>query len=138
MDIDVRKQSNTNIIRLRGDLKIGQAAEDLKRTLGEFLANNEVRFVVNMQDVNMVDSSGIGVLVRSLTSAKQRGGSLKLVNPSKLTLQTLKMVGLLPRLKQCDNILVLAEELGMSRRLLYTWCEPLELETRGEGSPANS
>lgn len=96
VDIDVRKQSNTNIIRLRGDLKIGQAAEDLKRTLGEFLANNEVRFVVNMQDVNMVDSSGIGVLVRSLTSAKQRGGSLKLVNPSKLTLQTLKMVGLLP------------------------------------------
>jgi anti-sigma B factor antagonist len=60
------------------------------------MANNEVRFVMNMQDVNMVDSSGIGVLVRCLTSAKKSGGSLKLVNPSKLTLQTLKMVGLLP------------------------------------------
>ncbi len=96
MDIDVRKQSNTNVIRLRGDLKIGQAAEDLRKTLEEFLANNEVRFVINMKDVNMVDSSGIGVLVRCLTTAKQRGGSLKLVNPSKLTLQTLKMVGLLP------------------------------------------
>ncbi len=96
MDIDVRKQSNTNVIRLRGDLKIGQAAEDLRKTFEEFMAQNEVRFVVNMQEVNMVDSSGIGVLVRSLTSAKQRGGSLKLVNPSKLTLQTLKMVGLLP------------------------------------------
>jgi anti-anti-sigma factor len=60
------------------------------------LAQNETRFIVNMQEVNMVDSSGIGVLVRSLTSAKQRGGSLKLVSPSKLTVQTLKMVGLLP------------------------------------------
>jgi anti-sigma B factor antagonist len=96
VDIDVRKQSNTNVIRLRGDLKIGQPSEDLRKTIEEFFAQNEVRFVINMQEVNMVDSSGIGVLVRSLTSAKQRGGSLKLVNPSKLTLQTLKMVGLLP------------------------------------------
>jgi anti-sigma B factor antagonist len=96
MDIDVRKQSNTHVIRLKGDLKIGQPAEALKKTLEELIANNEVRFVMNMQDVNMVDSSGIGVLVRSLTSAKKSGGSLKLVNPSKLTLQTLKMVGLLP------------------------------------------
>jgi anti-sigma B factor antagonist len=96
MDIDVRKQSNTHVIRLKGDLKIGQPAEDLKKTLEELLANNDVRFVMNMQDVKMVDSSGIGVLVRCLTSAKKSGGSLKLVNPSKLTLQTLKMVGLLP------------------------------------------
>ena len=41
----------------------------------------------------MIDSSGIGILVRSLTSAKQRGGSVKLVNPSKFALQTLKLVG---------------------------------------------
>ena len=31
--------------------------------------------------------------MRSLTSAKQRGGSVKLVNPSKFALQTLKLVG---------------------------------------------
>jgi len=33
---------------------------------------------------------------RSLTSAKKAGGSLKLVNPSKPALQTLKMGNLLP------------------------------------------
>jgi anti-sigma B factor antagonist len=96
MNIDVRKQSNAHVIRLKGDLKIGQPAEDLRKTFEELLANNDVRFVINMQDTNMVDSSGIGVLVRCLTTAKKSGGSLKLVNPSKLTLQTLKMVGLLP------------------------------------------
>jgi anti-sigma B factor antagonist len=96
MNIDVRKQSNSHVIRLTGDLKIGQPAEDLRKTLEGLIANNEVRLVMVMQGVNMVDSSGIGVMVRSLTSAKKNGGSLKLVNPSKLTLQTLKMVGLLP------------------------------------------
>ena len=45
--------------------------------------------------VPIIDSSGIGALVRSLTSAKQGGGSIKLVQPSKMVVQTLKMVGML-------------------------------------------
>ncbi len=95
MDIDVRKQADVHLIRLKGDLKIGQAVDELRQVFEELLATDQVRFVVNMQEVPMVDSSGIGVLVRCLTTAKQRGGSVKLVNPSKLTVQTLKMVGLL-------------------------------------------
>ena len=42
------------------------------------------------------------------------------------------------RLTQCDNIVELAKELGISRRLLYTWREKLEPVERGEGSPATS
>ena len=42
------------------------------------------------------------------------------------------------RLTQCDNIVALAKELGISRRLLYTWREQLESVERGEGPPANS
>jgi anti-sigma B factor antagonist len=34
-------------------------------------------------------------LVKILTTAKQRGGSIKLLNPSKFTVQTLKMICLL-------------------------------------------
>jgi anti-sigma B factor antagonist len=51
--------------------------------------------VVDLGEVPMVDSSGIGLLVRYLTAAKQRGGSLKLLNPSKFAVQTLRMTGLL-------------------------------------------
>lgn len=96
MDIDVRKQADVHLIRLKGDLKIGQPVDELRQLFEELLATDQDRFVVNMQEVPMVDSSGIGVLVRCMTTAKQRGGSMKMVNPSKLTLQTLKMVGLLP------------------------------------------
>ena len=35
------------------------------------------------------------MLVRHLTSAKQTGGAIRLLKPSKFTVQTLKMVGLL-------------------------------------------
>lgn len=42
------------------------------------------------------------------------------------------------RLTQCDNIVELAKELGICRRLLYTWREKLEPVERGEGPPATS
>jgi len=94
LDINVRKQSQAQVIRLRGDLKIGEAVDSFRQTLEELLEAGDCRLVVSIAEVPMIDSSGIGVLVRSLTTAKQRGGSLKLVNPSKLALQTLKIVGL--------------------------------------------
>ncbi len=42
------------------------------------------------------------------------------------------------RLNQGDNIGELAKELGIHRRLLYTWREKLEPLERGEGPPANA
>jgi hypothetical protein len=40
------------------------------------------------------------------------------------------------RLVHCDNIVVLAKELGIRRRLLCTWREKLEPLESGEGPPA--
>jgi transposase-like protein len=42
------------------------------------------------------------------------------------------------RLNQCDNIVALAKELGISRRLLYTWREKLVPLSSGEGPPGTS
>ncbi len=95
MEIDVRKKEEVQVIHLHGDLKIGEPVDSFRQTVEELFGNGDSRIVVNVSDVPMIDSSGIGALVRLLTIAKQRGGALKLVNPSKLAVQTLKIVGLL-------------------------------------------
>jgi anti-anti-sigma factor len=51
----------------------------------------------------MIDSSGIGLLVRFLASTKARGGNIKLLNPSKFAIQTLKLVGVLNLFEIFDN-----------------------------------
>ena len=51
----------------------------------------------------MIDSSGIGLLVRYLTAAKQRAGSVKLLNPSKFAVQTLRITGLLKLFETFDD-----------------------------------
>ena len=42
------------------------------------------------------------------------------------------------RMKECDNIGVLAKELGIHRRLLYRWREELDPVAKGERPPPHS
>jgi anti-sigma B factor antagonist len=79
---------------MHGDLKVGDAVDDLRRTITQTLGSGNSRIVFDLSDVKMLDSSGIGVLVRTLTATKQRGGGAKLVNPSEYALQSLQRVGL--------------------------------------------
>lgn len=95
MDINVRKRSQVQVLQLKGQLRLGDAVDDLQRTISESLAEGDTRFVINLSEVPMIDSSGIGVLVRFLTSAKKRGGSVKLVNLSSFAQKTLRVVGVL-------------------------------------------
>lgn len=95
MDIAVRSQAGVKVMKLRGRLTLGEAVDRMRQTFDDLLNAGETRFLVDLGEVSMVDSSGIGALVRCLTSAKQRSGSLKLLKPSKFAVQTLRMTGLL-------------------------------------------
>lgn len=103
MDINVRKRSQVQLIQLKGPLRMGAAVDNLRQMLEEAIDNGETRIALNLAEVPMVDSTGIGLLVRTLVSAKKRGGNVKLVNPSKFTVQTLRLVGVLNLFEVLDN-----------------------------------
>ncbi|HKR84377.1 MAG TPA: STAS domain-containing protein, partial [Terriglobales bacterium] len=95
MDIEVRSQGQVKIVKLRGRLSLGEPVDRLRATIEDLLASGDNRLVLDLGELTTVDSSGIGLFSKFLTSTKQQGGSLKLVNPSKFVVQTLKLVGLL-------------------------------------------
>src|ERR1700687_4123736 len=95
MEITVRRLSKVQIIQLRGPIRLGDAVDTFRRALDDAFAAGDVRLVINYAEVPMIDSSAIGVLMKALTSAKQKGGDLRLVNPSKFVTQTLRLIGVL-------------------------------------------
>jgi anti-sigma B factor antagonist len=95
VSINVRTRGDVHVIQLQGALRLGEAVDRFRDAVNEALSATEPRLVVNLADVPMIDSSGVGVLVKALTSAKQRGGMVNLVNPSKFAVQTLRLVGVL-------------------------------------------
>ena len=61
----------------------------------ELLKDGHNRIILDLEEVPTVGSSGIGILVRFFAREEQGGGAIRLLKPSKFTVQTLKMVGLL-------------------------------------------
>ena len=103
MDIDVRSHNRVKIIKLRGRLNLGESVDRMRETFDDMINAGEIFFLVDLGEVAMVDSSGIGLLVRCLTAAKQRSGTLKLLKPSKFAVQTLRMTGLLSLFEVYDD-----------------------------------
>ncbi|MGA7909900.1 MAG: STAS domain-containing protein [Candidatus Sulfotelmatobacter sp.] len=95
MEIEIRNLGDVKLIKLIGRLTLGAPVDRLQDTLNDLAGTGATRYILDLGEVGMLDSSGIGLLVRCLTTSKQRGGALKLLNPSKFAAQTLKMIGLL-------------------------------------------
>jgi len=70
----------------------------------ELLGQGHDKIILDLEEMPAVDSSGIGMLMRHLTSAKQSGGDIRLFKPTKFTVQTLKMVGLLNLFSTYDDL----------------------------------
>ncbi len=95
MDIEVKTQDGVKVVKLKGRLCMGPPLDRFNSTMTELLGQGQNKIILDLEEVPTIDSSGIGMLVRHLTSAKQSGGAIRLHKPSKFTVQTLKMVGLL-------------------------------------------
>ena len=103
MDIDIRSLGDLKLLKITGRITLGAGVNRLRNTFEDLLVSGSNRWVLDVSDVPMIDSSGIGLLVRYLTTAKQQGGSLKLLNPSKFAVQTLKMIGVLNLFEVFDD-----------------------------------
>lgn len=95
LEIETKTHDAIKVVKLKGRLAMGPPLDRFNTTMSELLGQGHNRIVLDLEEVPTIDSSGIGTLVRHLTSAKQGGGGIRLLKPSKFTVQTLKMVGLL-------------------------------------------
>lgn len=81
------------ILQCRGRLVFGDEGAILReRVLG--MLEGSPKMVVNLRGVDHVDSGGIGVLIGLLVSARNRGGDLKLVAPSRHVTDVLRRTNL--------------------------------------------
>ena len=80
MEIHTRTVGDVHILDVSGRIVLGEATKTIRQTISDLLVNGGRKIVLNLKDVNYVDSSGIGELVRSYTSVTREGKQLKLLN----------------------------------------------------------
>jgi anti-sigma B factor antagonist len=80
MKVATRQVDGVTILDLSGRITLGEGSVTLRDTVHDALAKGSKHIVLNLGDINYIDSSGIGELVSAYTSVKNAGGDLKLLN----------------------------------------------------------
>lgn len=80
-----RNVDGVEIIGLSGKITIGSGDTQLRDVIMNALSQGKMNILLDMSGVTTIDSSGIGELVGSYTTATNRGAKLKLLHlPAKL------------------------------------------------------
>ena len=91
MAVTMRRERATAIIEIEGKLALGSQVDDFRARWSEALAAGAKDVIVNLAATSMVDSSGIGSLIRCHSALQASGGKLKLVGANEVVRQAFKV-----------------------------------------------
>ena len=85
MNLSIEEKYNAVVLKLKGKLMGGPFAEEMNVTLHRLIDEDKKKVVVDLSGVNIVNSSGLGILIGGFTTMKNGGGTFKMAaQPEKL------------------------------------------------------
>jgi len=75
-----REVGEIAVVDFSGKITLGEGSSMLRRTIRELVDKGHRKILINLFDVDYIDSSGIGELVSGYTTVRSAGGELKLLN----------------------------------------------------------
>ena len=103
MQIEERIVGNVTILDLKGKITLGEGDEALKDKINSLLHQDRKKLLLNLADVPYIDSAGLGEVVRTYTTVKRQGGTMRLLNLTKRIEDLLAITKLLTVFETYDN-----------------------------------
>ena len=82
MSIKTKESYNVIVIEIKGKLVGGPLSSEISNMLYDLLDDGKKNIVIDLHDINLINSSGLGILINGLTAMRKNGGDLKLANLS--------------------------------------------------------
>jgi anti-sigma B factor antagonist len=83
LTIASREVDGVAVLDLNGRITLGEGSVQLRDAIRDSISKGQTRILLNLADVNYIDSSGLGELVSAYTTAKNQGATLKLLKLTK-------------------------------------------------------
>src|SRR5712692_10396725 len=83
MTASTRLVGGVTIVDLSGRIVLGEGSAGLRDLLRKLVSEGIKKILLNLRNVDYIDSSGLGELVSAFTSMRSQGGELKLLNLTK-------------------------------------------------------
>jgi anti-sigma B factor antagonist len=94
LDIQEREREGIVILDLKGRLTSGPEAGSFREAASAVATRSSPNLILNMANVDYVDSTGLGAMVMIATTIKRAGGKVKLLNMNKRNIELLVMTKL--------------------------------------------
>ena len=94
LELEQRDVEGLVILNLSGRIVAGPDAADLRRTFEHLVSQKKNRIILDLKEVEYIDSTGLGMLVMGHSLAEEAGGTVKLLNISKRSAQLLVLTKL--------------------------------------------
>jgi anti-sigma B factor antagonist len=78
-----RDAGQVTVVDLSGRIVLGDGSALLRKTIRGLLEDQRKNILLNLADVDYIDSSGIGELVSAFTAVKNQSGDMKLLHLTK-------------------------------------------------------
>ena len=91
-----RDAGQVTVVDLSGRITLGDGSALLRKTIRGLLDEERKMILLNLADVDYIDSSGIGELVSGYTAVKNKSGDLKLLHLTKKVRDLLQITKLYP------------------------------------------
>lgn len=82
------------VVQINGRIELGEGSAAVREVVRDLLAKGRKKILLNLSEVDYIDSSGLGALVSAFTSVRNDGGQLKLVYLTKKVRDLLQMTRL--------------------------------------------
>src|SRR5271170_1632699 len=94
MQATSRQVGDVSVVDVKGRITLGEGNIVIRELVAELTAQGNKHIVLNLLEVDHIDSAGIGELVRTHSSLRRQGGQLKLASVSGKVKEVLKMTSL--------------------------------------------
>ncbi|MBZ2176446.1 MAG: STAS domain-containing protein [Acidobacteriota bacterium] len=94
IEITEREKEGIVVLDCAGQLVAGESTGALRARLSALIAAGKSQLILNLAEVNYIDSSGLGALVMCFSSARRAGGMMKLVHLSRRTVELIVLTRL--------------------------------------------
>lgn len=95
---------DTTVLDLRGRITLGQETISLRERVRQLVEAGHSQIILNLEDVDYIDSVGLSTLVSSYTSARKQGGDLKLLHLTKRVRDLLQITRLITVFESFDTL----------------------------------
>jgi anti-sigma B factor antagonist len=79
MMTSVREVGRVAIVEITGRIVLGEECATLRKLISDLLSDGHKQILLNLAEVNYIDSAGLGQMVSAFTSVRKQGGELKLL-----------------------------------------------------------